>query len=111
MRIHDFTAIPCVSCCYTVPSPLILIVRHCTFAHSNCINFAIILCNVQDFIFQQTPVFLSRLQYRRDAEKLYHSQMIDAMKGKSAYPSIRTFHPSLVSTNSVFHDLAMAEEW
>ena len=55
-------------------------------------------------------IFL-RLQYRRNAEKMYHHQLIEAIQGKRHFPPVRTFHPSLTSTNSIYHDMILAEQW
>ena len=54
---------------------------------------------------------LYRLQYKKNAEKIYNNQIMDAVHRKRPFPPIRTFHPSLSSTNSVYHDMAMAEQW
>ncbi|XP_003389088.1 PREDICTED: basal body-orientation factor 1-like [Amphimedon queenslandica] len=53
----------------------------------------------------------NRLQYRRNAEKMYHHQLIEAVQGKRRFPPVRTFHPSLTSTNSIYHDMILAEQW
>ena len=52
-----------------------------------------------------------RMQYRQDAEKVYHHQMMEAIKGRRHFPPVRTFKQSLTSTNSVYHDIEMAEQW
>ena len=51
------------------------------------------------------------MQYRQDAEKVYHHQMMEAIKGRRHFPPVRTFKQSLTSTNSVYHDIEMAEQW
>ena len=56
-------------------------------------------------------LFVARRQYRVDAEKTYNCQMIEAFKGRRQFPPIRTFKQSFTSTNSVYHDIEMAEEW
>ncbi len=56
-------------------------------------------------------IALNRKQYKIDAEKAFNHQMMEAIKGKRQFPPIKTFKQSLNSTNSVYHDIEMAENW
>ena len=37
--------------------------------------------------------------------------MMEAFKGKREFPPMKTFKQSFKSTNSVYHDINMAEDW
>lgn len=67
-------------------------------------------CIVDEHVIKHVMCF-DRRQYRIDAEKAFNLQMMEAFKGKSQFPPIKTFKQSLSSTNSVFQDIEMAEDW
>ena len=57
-------------------------------------------------------ILSSRAEYRRDAHLVYQKRMLAATRGKGRFPLIRTFRPGLdTSTNSVYHDMDLAEKW
>lgn len=53
----------------------------------------------------------NRAQYRKDAEKAYNKRMLAAHNGKASFPKVRTFVETTKSTNSIFSDLKVAEDW
>lgn len=53
----------------------------------------------------------NRIQYRRDAEEAYNKRMLAAHAGHAKFPKVRTFNNSEKSTNSIYQDLRMAEDW
>jgi len=53
----------------------------------------------------------NRAQYRKDAEKAYNKRMLAAHTGKASFPKVRNFVETTKSTNSVFSDLKVAEDW
>ena len=57
-----------------------------------------------------TALFL-RLQYHQEAQRAYHRQMAEAGQGGGTFPAVTTFRPSLTSTQSIYHEMAMAEFW
>ena len=60
-------------------------------------------------VIKNLQIFVTRDQYRRDAQKAYQEKMLAAHTGKAEYPKIRTFNKSQSSTNSVYKDLEAAE--
>ena len=57
------------------------------------------------------PIFLRRVQYRKDAQNAYQQRMLEAQAGQSDFPRVRTFRQLDSSTNNVFDDLKEAERW
>lgn len=53
----------------------------------------------------------NRAQYRKDAEEAYNKRMLAAHQGHAPFPKVRTFKETKHSTNSVFSDLSVAEDW
>ncbi|XP_031564389.1 basal body-orientation factor 1-like [Actinia tenebrosa] len=53
----------------------------------------------------------NQAQYRRDAQAVYQQRMLAAHGGRADFPMVRTFNKSETSTNNVFDDLKMAEQW
>ena len=58
-------------------------------------------------------ISLNQIMYKRDAQKAYQQRMMAAHAGKAEYPKIRTFAQGSQdnSTNTVYADFHMAEDW
>ncbi|XP_061823884.2 basal body-orientation factor 1-like [Nerophis lumbriciformis] len=56
-------------------------------------------------------IVASRLQYKKEAQQVYHFTLKKADAGKLKFPPIRTFHNTPPSTNSVYSDMEAAARW
>ncbi|XP_061898074.1 basal body-orientation factor 1-like isoform X1 [Entelurus aequoreus] len=56
-------------------------------------------------------IVASRLQYKKEAQQVYHFTVKKADAGKLKFPPIRTFHNTPPSTNSVYSDIEAAARW
>ena len=58
-------------------------------------------------------IAVNQLMYKKDAQKAYQQRMLAAHAGKADYPKVRNFAASNqeTSTNTVFNDFEMAQDW
>ncbi|XP_014663892.1 PREDICTED: basal body-orientation factor 1-like isoform X2 [Priapulus caudatus] len=59
----------------------------------------------------KNEITFTRQQYRKEVQTKYNKRMMAAYCGKGSYPPVRTFTKQKGSSNSVFSDLELGENW